>query len=48
MKKIKEPNPQVIKFESIDVIATSTPVPKEQIGGTFMTAKGKKISGWGY
>lgn len=23
MKKIKEPNPQVIKFESMDVIATS-------------------------
>lgn len=28
MKKIKEPNPQVIKFESMDVIATSGDTPK--------------------
>lgn len=31
MKKIKEPNPQVIKFESMDVIATS--------GGDIQKAK---------
>lgn len=36
MKKIKEPNPQVIKFESMDVIATSGE-PQRKSRVTFET-----------
>lgn len=39
MKKIKEPNPQVIKFESMDVIATSGDAPLE-----YASAKGESMS----
>lgn len=50
MKKIKEPNLKVIKFDAKDVIATSGPSEVKSVGAVMSGSQGVVVtrSEWGY